>query len=138
MLGLDSIDSLLLSPCELLIKRDKLAMLDRLRDIAAEEIDEERWPSRNCDCGGCAWGTGPSLVMVEALLVSEGTSSTDGLISGPGSPMSRDWKLCSSFSDDGAVEIRCVSYEKGDRGEGKEDWVAERGLVGVGYGGCKL
>jgi hypothetical protein len=45
--GRDSIDNLLFSPCELLIKRDRLAMLDRLRVTAAEEREAERWPSRN-------------------------------------------------------------------------------------------
>jgi len=43
----DSIESLLFSPWELLIKRDKLAMLDRFRVTAAEESEAERWPSRN-------------------------------------------------------------------------------------------
>jgi hypothetical protein len=38
----DSIDSLLFSPCELLINRDKLAMLDLLRVTAAEDKEAER------------------------------------------------------------------------------------------------
>jgi hypothetical protein len=42
VLGRVSIDSLLFSPCELLIKRERLAILDRLRDIAAEDMDDER------------------------------------------------------------------------------------------------
>ena len=39
--ALTSIDNLLFSPCELLINRDKLAMLDRLR-VAAAENEAER------------------------------------------------------------------------------------------------
>lgn len=78
-----------------------------------------------------------SLVIVELLLVKEGTSSTDILNSGPGSPINNDWNAFSSVTDDGAVEIRCVSYEKGDRGDGKDDCEAERGLVGVRNGGCR-
>ena len=80
-------------------------MLDRLRVIAAEDREAERWPSRNC--GVCDKGKIPlSLVMVELLLVRDGTSSTDILNSGPGSPRSKDWNPPSSVMDDGAVEIR--------------------------------
>lgn len=59
--------------------------------------------------------------MVELLLVKDGTSSTEYLNSGPGSPSNSDWNPCSSVTDDGAVEIRWASYENGDRGDGKDD-----------------
>ena len=61
-----------------------------------------------------------SRVMVELLLVKDGISSTDMRTSGPGSPISKDWKL-SSVIDEGAVEIRCASYDMGDLGDGKAD-----------------
>jgi hypothetical protein len=63
-----------------------------------------------------------SRVMVELLLVNDGTSSTDIRISGPGSPRSRDWNEWSSVIEEGAVEIRCASYDMGDRGDGNGDW----------------
>jgi hypothetical protein len=46
-----------------------------------------------------------SLVIVELLLVRDGTSSTDMRSSGPGSPIKRDWNPFSSVMDEGAVEI---------------------------------
>jgi hypothetical protein len=61
---------------------------------------------------------------LEWLLEIEGTS-IDFRTSGPGSPISSDWKL-SSVTDDGAVEMMFASYETGDRGDGKEDdWVTD-------------
>jgi hypothetical protein len=57
--------------------------------------------------------------MVELLLVKEGMS-LEIRTSGPGSPMSKDWKL-SSVTDEGAVEIRLASYDIGERGDGKAD-----------------
>ena len=103
-----SMESLLLSPCELLMRRDRLAMLDRLRVAVAEDREAERWPSRNL--APCAIGRIVlSLVMVELLLVREGTSSTDILNSGPGSPSSNDWNPPSSAMEDGAVDMRWVS-----------------------------
>ncbi len=132
MLGArDSIDSLLLSPWELLMRRDRLAILDRLR-ITAAENDADRLPSRNTPL------TPLSRVVVELLLVNDGTSSTDILNSGPGSPNNSDWKAFSSAIEEGAVEIRWVSYEYGERGDGNDDCVVDRGLVGVGYGACKV
>jgi hypothetical protein len=106
--GVYSMDSLLLSPCELLMRRDKLPMLDRLRVAVAEGREAERWPSRKgvpCAIGRMVL----SLVMVELLLVREGTSSTDILSSGPGSPRRSDWNPPSSVIDDGAVDMRWVS-----------------------------
>lgn len=45
--------------------------------------------------------------------------------SGPGYPISKDWKL-SSVTDDGAVQMMLVSYDAGERGDGKaEDGVTE-------------
>jgi hypothetical protein len=35
--------------------------------------------------------------------------------------MSKEWKLFSSLTEEGAVEIRCASMDMGDRGDGKED-----------------
>lgn len=90
------------------MRRDKLAMLDLFLVTAAEESEAERWPSRNWGL----WDVGRlllSLVIVELLLVREGTSSTDILNSGPGSPSSSDWKPPSSAIDDGAVDMRWVS-----------------------------
>lgn len=43
----DSMESLLFSPCELLMRRDRLAILDRFLVTAAEESEAERCPSRN-------------------------------------------------------------------------------------------
>lgn len=72
-----------------------------------------------------------SRVMVELLLVRDGISSTDIRTSGPGSPISNDWKL-SSVIDEGAVEIRWASYDIGDLGDGKaDDCVIEYGLIGA-------
>lgn len=70
------------------MRRERLAILDLLRVTAAEEREAERWPSLNWKLGD---GWGPlSLVIVELLLVNDGTSSTDILISGPGSPNNSD------------------------------------------------
>lgn len=116
-----SIDSLLRSPCELLINRLRLARLERRRPKAAEVKDAGLGWSLNggyLACGFCA--NRLSLVMVELLLVRDGISSTDIRTSGPGSPMRSDWKL-SSVIDDGAVEMHCASYDMGDRGEGKAE-----------------
>jgi len=41
--GRDSIDNLLLSPWELLIRRDKLAILDRFLVTAADDNEADRW-----------------------------------------------------------------------------------------------
>lgn len=106
------------------MRRDRLAMLDRFLVTAAEESEAERCPSRNWGLRGIGKVL-LSLVIVELLLVREGTSSTDILNSGPGSPSRRDWKPPSSAIDEGAVDIRCVSYENGERGDGKDDWVVE-------------
>lgn len=95
-------------------------MLDLLCVTAGEDNEAERWPSRK----GALFAIGRmvlSRVIVELLLVSEGTSSTDILSSGPGSPSSNDWNPPSSAMDEGAVEIRCVSYENGEQGDGKGD-----------------
>jgi hypothetical protein len=72
-----------------------------------------------------------SRVMVELLLVKDGTSSTDIRISGQGSPSHNGLKPGSSIMEDGAVESLCVSYDVGDRGEGNGDWSVELGVVGV-------
>lgn len=73
-----------------------------------------------------------SRVMVELVLVNEGTSNDIRTTSGPGSPISSDWKLFSSAIEDGAVEMRCASYDIGDLGEGNEDeWFVEKGLTGA-------
>jgi len=94
-----SIESLLLSPWEVLINLDKLAILDRLRETAAAESEAERCPSRNCEVPSMKGGIfvkeppGGKLklpVIVELLLVREGTSSTDIRSSGPGSPRSNE------------------------------------------------
>ena len=87
-----SIDSLLLSPCELLINRLRLARLDRRRPKAAEDTDAGRgWSPRNGLCIMCGCGAKElSRVMVELLEVREGISSTEIRTSGPGSPRSRD------------------------------------------------
>jgi hypothetical protein len=126
-----SMDSLLLSPCELLISRLRLARLERRRPKAVEVNDAGLGCSFNggyLACGCC--GKRLSLVMVELLLVRDGVSSTDIRTSGPGSPMSSDWKL-SSVIDEGAVEMQCASYDICDLGEGKaEDWVIDQGLTG--------
>lgn len=68
-------------------------MLERLRLTAAEK-DAERCPSRN---GG--------FIMPSLECTRDGMSSTDVLSSGPGSPISNDWKAFSSAMDEGAVEI---------------------------------
>jgi len=69
--------------------------------------------------------------MVELLLVRDGMSSTEIRSSGPGSPLRRDSKL-SSVIDDGAVDIRCASYDTGERGDGNDDdCVIEYGLAGA-------
>lgn len=104
-----SIDSLLLSPCELLMRRLRLARLERRRPKAVEVKEAGLWQSLNggsLACGFCAEKL--SLVMVELLLVRDGISSTDIRTSGPGSPISNDWKL-SSVIDEGAVERHCAS-----------------------------
>lgn len=68
--------------------------------------------------------------MVELLLVRDGMSSTEMRTSGPGSPMSKEWKL-SSVIDDGAVEMQCASDSIGDLGDGKaEECVKDHGLTG--------
>jgi len=103
-------------------------MLDLLRVTAAEESEADRCPSRNWGLLKPGWPL--SLVIVELLLVKEGTSSTDILTSGPGSPKRRDWKAFSSVIDDGAVEMRWASYENGERGDGNDEGM-DRGLVGV-------
>lgn len=89
-MGRCSIESLLLSPKEeLLISRDRLAMLERLRrresvSLGAEHRDADRSPGR------CGLGNGNplciALVMVDLDDVKDGTSSTDTRSSGPGSP----------------------------------------------------
>ncbi|MCQ6513118.1 hypothetical protein NPN18_25455, partial [Vibrio parahaemolyticus] len=61
-----------------------------------------------------------SRVIVDEVLVKEGTPSTEIRTSGPGSPMRRERKL-SSVNDEGAVEILCVSYDTGVLGEGKDE-----------------
>lgn len=102
-----SIDSLLRSPCELLIRRLRLARLDRRLPNAAEETEAGR-SARN-ETGRMLAPLGRyvlSLVIVELLEVREGISSTDIRTSGPGWPRRRDWKLVSSLTDEGAVEIR--------------------------------
>jgi len=90
------------------MRRDRLAMLDRLRVAVAEDREADRWPSRNgavCAIGRMVL----SRVMVELLLVREGTSSTDILSSGPGSPSNNDWNPPSSAMEEGAVDLRWVS-----------------------------
>jgi hypothetical protein len=126
-----SIDSLLRSPCELLIRRLRLARLERRRPKAVDVNDAGRGISFNGGCLACGFcAKRLSLVMVELLLVRDGISSTDIRTSGPGSPMSSDWKL-SSVMDDGAVEMHCASYDIGDLGEGNaEDCVVDHGLTG--------
>jgi len=78
-----------------------------------------------------------SRVIVELLLVNDGTSSTDMRSSGPGSPSKRNWKFCSSVYEELAVDILCGSEENGDLGEGNGDGelVVDCGLVGVRNGG---
>jgi len=104
-----------------LIKRLRLARLERRRPKAVD-VNEAGlgWSfSGGClACGCCAKRL--SLVMVELLDVRDGISSTDIRTSGPGSPISSDWKL-SSVIDDGAVEMHCASYDIGDLGEGNAD-----------------
>lgn len=71
-----------------------------------------------------------SRVIVEVVLVKEGTSTDIRTTSGPGSPIRRDWKLCSSAIDEGAVEILWASYETGVRGDGNDEaWLMEYGLA---------
>lgn len=73
-----------------------------------------------------------SRVMVELVLVNEGTSNDMRTTSGPGSPINNDWKLFSSAIDEGAVDMRCASYDIGECGEGNEDeWLVENGLTGT-------
>jgi hypothetical protein len=87
-----SIDSLLRSPCELLISRLRLAKLDRRRPNAVDV--KEAGLGNSFDTGGilaCGLcGKALSRVMVEVLLVREGTPSMDMRTSGPGSPIKRD------------------------------------------------
>jgi hypothetical protein len=46
--------------------------------------------------------------------------------------MRREWKLFSSFTDDGAVEIRWASTDIGDLGEGYDEArLVEYGLTGM-------
>lgn len=89
--GRVSIDSLLLSPKEgACIKRERLAMLDRLRrrgsmSLGAEQRDADRSPGwRGLGNAGNAPCT--ALIIVDRDDVREGTSSTDTRSSGPGSP----------------------------------------------------
>lgn len=64
--------------------------------------------------------------MVEALDVSDGGTSIDNRTSGPGSPSRSDCRVVSSLTDDGAVEIRCASYDTGVLGDGNDDaWVRD-------------
>jgi len=94
-----------------------------------------------------------SRVIVELLLVKEGTSIEIRTTSGPGSPMRRDWKsLCSaldegamerrcesSTNDEGAVETRRPSKDMGERGEAiDEPWLIENVLRGVNNGAGSL
>lgn len=86
--GRDSMLSLLRSANEPPISLDRLAMLARFRVRSApalgmELTDTERESKtpRPCGCACCG-----ALVIVDRLLVSDGTSSTDGRNSGPGSP----------------------------------------------------
>jgi len=83
-------DNLLRSPKdELLIKRDKLAMLDRFRrrdstSLGAEQREADRSPGRRGLGNGKAFCI--PLVMVDLDDVRDGTSSTETRSSGPGSP----------------------------------------------------
>lgn len=92
--GRCSIDNLLLSlKEELLISRDRLAMLERLRrrdsaSLGSEQSDAVRYPGLR----GLARGYTlcMALVMVDRDEVREGTSSTETRSSGPGSPKRGD------------------------------------------------
>lgn len=126
-----SIDSLLRSPCDVLMSRCRLARLERRRPNCVDVNDAGRSP-RNGSCGRCCGvcaGLMLSRVMVELLLVSDGMS-LELRTSGPGSPMRRDWKW-SSVTDEGAVEMRLASNDIGVRGEGKADDCVEYGLMGA-------
>jgi hypothetical protein len=123
------------------MSRLRLAKLDRRRPNAVAVKDAGR--GRSDERGGClACGFCMKMlsrVIVELLLVKDGTPSTEIRTSGPGSPMSREWKL-SSVKDEGAVEILCVSYETGVLGDGNDDdCVMEYGLIGASEeaGKCK-
>lgn len=72
-----------------------------------------------------------SRVIVEFVLVTEEISIERRTTSGPGSPIRRERKLFSSVIDDGAVDIRWASYDTGEHGEGKEEWLVEYGLIGI-------
>jgi len=88
--GRVSIESLLLSPKEeLLINRDRLAMLERLwrggsLSLGTEHSDADRSPGRRGLASGNALCI--ALVMVDLDDVKDGTSSTEIRSSGPGSP----------------------------------------------------
>lgn len=92
--GLCSMDSLLFSPWEeLLINRDKLAMLERLRrrisrSLGSEHKEAERSPGLRGL--GREYGFCIALVMVDLDDVKDGTSSTEMRSSGPGSPKRGD------------------------------------------------
>lgn len=83
-------ESLLLSPCdELLINRDRLAILERLRrrdaiSLGSEDNDAVRSPSLRGLASGKVFCI--ALVIVDLEDVKDGTSSTEMRSSGPGSP----------------------------------------------------
>jgi hypothetical protein len=87
------------------MRRLRLAKLDRLRPKAVEVKEAGRGWSLSGGCLACGFGgQALSRVIVELLLVNDGMS-IERRTSGPGSPISNDWKL-SSVMDEGAVEMR--------------------------------
>lgn len=72
--GVSSVDSLLRSPCELLIRRLRLIKLERRRPNAADDTDDGRC-SRRLGWYGRAVGVNAlSRVMVDVLDVNDGIS----------------------------------------------------------------
>jgi len=116
------------------MRRLRLARLDRRRPKADAVKDAGLcWSAEASGCLACGLCMKMlSRVIVDEVLVRDGTPSTEGRTSGPGSPMRRDRKL-SSVKDEGAVDgILWVSYETGVLGDGnEEDCVIEYGLTGA-------
>jgi len=85
-----STESLLRSPWALLISLLKLARLERRLPNADDVKDAGLWSEKGLPLGWMGGRNALSLVIVELLLVNDGTSTDILTISGPGSPISRD------------------------------------------------
>jgi len=104
---------------------DKLAMLERLRRRSAatasdgpEEVEVDRSLKSRRDVFGCM-----VLIIVDRLLVNDGTSSTDILTSCEFSPVAKELMVRLSVMDDAEVPRRDVSKEPWRREKSGEEKV---------------